>query len=232
MLTKILSKFLGSQKRNTTLPKSTKPDLFNLLIQRSLEDTANFVEENLSEAVYRPTRDDFFSSVFNVISNDNPLICEFGVWKGRGINYLARKFPQVIVNGFDSFSGLPEKWAGNDLDKGYFNLNGVVPNIEKNVKLYVGNFDDTIPKFMKEILNSPKIDLLVIDCDIYSSTETVLTLTLPKIKKGSVLVFDEYFGYPGWRQHEHRAFIEFISVSKLTFEYLFFRTRQVCIRIT
>jgi tRNA G46 methylase TrmB len=113
--------------------------------------------------------------VFNLISNDYSLICEFGVWKGRRINYLARKFPQVTVNGFDSFTGLPEKLAGNDLDQGYFNLSRDVPNIEKNVKLYVGNFVDTIPKFMDEILNSLKIDLLVTDCDIYCGTKTVLT---------------------------------------------------------
>ena len=37
---------------------------------------------------------------------------------------------------------------------------------------------------------------------------------------GSVLVFDEFFNYPGWQQHEYRAWTEFVARTAVAFEYL------------
>jgi hypothetical protein len=61
---------------------------------------------------------------------------------------------------------------------------------------------------------------LHIDCDLYSSTRTVLKLCGPRIRKGAVLVFDEYCNYPGWRDHEFRAFQEFVAETGRQYEYL------------
>jgi hypothetical protein len=51
---------------------------------------------------------------------------------------------------------------------------------------------------------------------------------------GSVIVFDEYFDYPGWEQHEFRAFAEFVARARLTYEYLAYNRlhEQVAVRIT
>jgi len=76
-----------------------------------------------------------------------------------------------------------------------------------------------------------KIDLLIIDCDIYESTNIVLSELNELIKTDTVIVFDEYFGYPNWRNHEYKAFIEFSQDYGKSYEYLFYRTRQVCLRI-
>ena len=35
-----------------------------------------------------------------------------------------------------------------------------------------------------------------------------------------MLVFDEFFNYPGWQQHEYRAWTEFLEQTGRTFEYL------------
>ena len=72
-----------------------------------------------------------------------------------------------------------------------------------------------------------------IDCDIYSSTRTVLEALAPRLGPGSILVFDEYFAYPGWRDHEYRAFQEFAAARRLAFSYLALSpfTRQATLRI-
>ena len=77
------------------------------------------------------------------------------------------------------------------------------------------------------------IALLHIDCDLYSSTDYVLSTLKPAIRSGTVIVFDEYFNYPGWKQHEHKAFEEFISRSGSTFKYDSFVPghQQVCVVI-
>jgi hypothetical protein len=48
----------------------------------------------------------------------------------------------------------------------------------------------------------------------------------PRIGPGTVIVFDEYFNYPGWRQHEYKAFQEFIAESGLTYRYLGFAAEK------
>jgi hypothetical protein len=69
----------------------------------------------------------------------NTLWLEFGVCTGTTINYIS-KFTKDKVYGFDSFEGLPEKWR-NDCDKGHFNRNGVLPQVNTNVELIKGWFN-------------------------------------------------------------------------------------------
>ncbi len=47
-----------------------------------------------------------------------------------------------------------------------------------------------------------------------------------RIKPGTVVVFDEYFNYPGWRGHEYKAFQEFIAATGLTYRYLGFAAEK------
>lgn len=49
----------------------------------------------------------------------------------------------------------------------------------------------------------------------------------------TVIVFDEYFNYDGWRQGEFRAFQEFVTEANLGYEYLTYnhRHQQVAVRI-
>ena len=53
-----------------------------------------------------------------------------------------------------------------------------------------------------------------------------------KLQKGTVIVFDEYFGYRGWRSGEWKAWKEFGELTGLQYEYLGFTKEQVAIRIT
>ena len=59
-----------------------------------------------------------------------------------------------------------------------------------------------------------------IDCDLYSSTKTVLENFHSRIKTGTIIVFDEYFNYPGWQEGEYKAFVEYIEKSDFSFEYI------------
>ncbi len=40
-----------------------------------------------------------------------------------------------------------------------------------------------------------------------------------------MLVFDEYFNYPGWQQHEHKAFHEFLQKYDLKCEYIAYHSK-------
>lgn len=135
---------------------------------------------------------------------------EFGVFRGHTINYIAQQVPNKTVYGFDSFYGLPEDWLW--LPQGEFSTAGALPAVCSNVKLIPGWFEQTLPKFEKQ-----PIAFAHIDCDLYSSTKFVLSELAPFIVPGTVLAFDDFPYFPGSEQHEYRAFVEFIEVTKKSY---------------
>jgi predicted O-methyltransferase YrrM len=157
------------------------------------------------------------------------IVAEFGVHSGRTVNYIAELLPDQKVFGFDSFEGLPEDWE--TVKKGTFAVSAL-PDVRPNVELVVGWFDATLPTFVSAHPSS--ISLLHVDCDLYSSTKTVFQFLNERVTAGTVVVFDEYFNYAGWRHHEHKAFGEFCQENGIEYEYIGFvpADRQVGVRIT
>jgi hypothetical protein len=157
-------------------------------------------------------------------------ICEFGVFSGRTINRIARLVDPSPVHGFDSFEGLPEDWRLG-FDRRTFSTSGVPPRVAANVVLHAGWFDDTIPPFRLQIPGP--MAFVHVDCDLYSSTRTILDGLSDGLVPGTILLFDEYFNYPGWQQHEHRAFTEYVAAHGTPYRYLAFNQRgqQVAVRI-
>ena len=43
-----------------------------------------------------------------------------------------------------------------------------------------------------------------------------------RIVPGTIIVFDEYLNYPGWQEHEYRAFQEFLQTQSLDYQYIGF----------
>ncbi|MDR0529401.1 MAG: class I SAM-dependent methyltransferase [Zoogloeaceae bacterium] len=158
-------------------------------------------------------------------------MCELGVYRGESLNLLARHFAPGKVYGFDTFTGLPEFWR-NDFPEGAFDVSGEKLNFEPNCVLYKGLFDDTLPKFLQDVQGTAS--LIHVDCDLYSSTVSVFRNLAPRIRAGTVLVFDEYFNYPGWQNHEHKAFREFLDATGFGCRYIAYNKfgEQVAVVIT
>jgi hypothetical protein len=155
-------------------------------------------------------------------------ILEFGVASGRTINHLASLTDQKIY-GFDVFTGLPETWR-TGFSAGMFSRNDL-PAVSNNVELIAGLFDETLDNFLES--NCRPVSLIHIDCDLYGSTKTIFDKLNNLIKPGTVIVFDEYFNYPGWKQHEFKAFQEFVNYKNLNYKYDSFVSthQQVCVII-
>jgi predicted O-methyltransferase YrrM len=149
----------------------------------------------------------------------NAPVLEFGVFKGGTLNFLASLLPGSKVYGFDAFEGLPENWTGTAATKGMFSQGGKLPDVHDNVELVVGWFDRTLPFFF-DTHDIKEIGLLHVDCDIYSSTQTIFAHLHEKIVPGTIIVFDEYFNYPNWEQHEYRAFQEYVAFRQVKYEYI------------
>jgi hypothetical protein len=145
------------------------------------------------------------------------MVAEFGVHTGRTLEIIAAHFPELVVHGFDSFRGLPEGWTGSREDAGAFDVGGAPPTMTaSNVEFHIGWFADTVPAFAAA--TSLPFRFAHLDADLYSSSSTVLTTLADRFVDGTVVVFDEYFGYHGWPHHEHKAFTELLEARSLTFE--------------
>lgn len=162
---------------------------------------------------------------------------ELGVCTGKTINFIAALKPTQIIYGFDSFEGLPEDWqkGGKVISKGTFayKQKDFVPPVLNNVKLYNGLFRDSLPVFVKMKIKDAPIAFLHIDSDIYSSAHEALEIFKNNIIPGTVIVFDEFYNYPNFEEHEYKAFHEFLRSAKLDAEYIAYNKNheQVAIRI-
>ena len=142
---------------------------------------------------------------------------EFGIFQGKTLKWCYERllgnsatgnYKRVnklflgLVAGFDSFQGLPEKWR--DYKQGYFTTpyNEVRSFVPSDVVLKKGWFQDTIGEFLVE--NAPRMPATMInhDGDLFVSTAITFSLANERIVPGTLICFDELFGYPGYMAHE------------------------------
>ena len=164
-------------------------DIAGQLQRNALEETAAFVQAHLLHVPSFADHSALLEAAIQAAPRQG-LVCEFGVAAGESLNFIAERVAGTVY-GFDSFDGLPEDWAG--LKRGAFKQNGL-PSVRTNATLIKGLFGDTLPAFVDE--HPGPCALLHIDCDLFSSTETVFRYLGPKIITGdaSHSAF-EYLGY-------------------------------------
>ncbi|HZE34016.1 MAG TPA: acyltransferase family protein, partial [Actinoallomurus sp.] len=162
-------------------------------------------------------------------SGQDGMALEFGVWSGRTLRVIAKGRDGKNVFGFDSFEGLPEDWR-DGFPAGTFALDE--PPEVLGAELVTGLFAETLPAFLRD--HPEPVAFLHIDADLYSSARTVLEHVGPRLRPGSVVVFDEYFNYPGWQEHEHRAWQEYVAETAISFRYEAYTrgNEQVVVRVT
>ena len=149
-------------------------------------------------------------------------IVECGVFRGFGLMSWAKLSsmlePENLtrrIYGFDTFAGFPslakadknkntKTHLGDLKANSYKELQSLIEIYDQDrflghipkVHLIKGDIAKTAPIFIKQ---NPHllVSLLFIDCDLYKPTKAALKSFLPRMKKGSVLAFDE-LDNPQW----------------------------------
>jgi len=212
---------------NNASTKSIKSDILNaldevrmnLIYRKSVlaaEESAAYATKHIQSAKYFYDKFETINYALDQAHLDG-FIAEFGVYQGRSLNFIADKFPDEVVHGFDTFTGLPEDWV-EGFGKGRFDTTGQSLEFRNNCKLHKGLFSETLPGFLAEVKGPAKF--IHIDCDLYASTVDVLNALESRIVSGTVIEFDEYFNYPGWQEHEAKAWHEFTDRTGIKFEFI------------
>lgn len=153
---------------------------------------------------------------------------EFGVYNGTSLLCMYRELDalgldQVRLFGFDSFQGLPPeaaiedegRWQPGrchsplDFTTAVLASEGVDWN---RVSLVPGWFNETLTPETRQTLGLRKASVIMIDCDLYSSSKQALEFCAPLIEDEALLIFDEFHprGLSGKYAGERRAFDEFL----------------------
>jgi len=196
---------------------------FYELEKLAYKDSAEFIYANMKNAVLFTEVEKFWDYSLDR-SPENGLAMEFGVFSGLSINYFSsfmkKKGDSRQIYGFDSFEGLSEAWGGTGMAKGYFDVGGILPKVNDNVILIKGWIDDTLPSFIEKH-NNTKVAFIHVDVDTYAPTKAIFESTQKSFQEGTIIVFDELLGYPGWKEHEHKALIEIVD-PHWEYEYIAF----------
>ena len=201
-----------------------------ILFERAVKKSADYAEENMQKAIVFTSnyKKEMFNCAISKLKIDGYL-AEFGVFEGESINDIAGLVYPKAIFGFDSFKGLEEDFS-IDFAKGGFNQNGIAPSVEDNVFLVKGSFSESLPKWLKE--HDGVFSFINIDCDTYNSTSTVLNLLGPaRIVPGTMILFDEYFGFPGWEDHEFKAWQEYCNENNVKYRYVALCHMQVLVEV-
>jgi hypothetical protein len=194
----------------------------------AVASTEEFVRKHLPTVRTFPSPAETLEYALSLAPEEG-MACEFGVFGGGTLKAVAAARSGRETYGFDSFEGLPEDWRPN-IPAGAFTAE-VAPEVD-GATIVAGWFADTLPGFLAE--HPGPVAFLHLDADLYSSTKTVLDAIGGRLRPGSVVLFDEYFNYPGWERHEHRAWREFVERNGVKFEYVCYTSNneQLAVRVT
>jgi len=175
-------------------------------------------------------REQFFNHAFRALSFNgiDGDYAEFGCgWKTFSLAYhCSRKYKHTAkLWGFDSFEGLPpqemeadehHKWNAGTMVKSLeefktqCSANGVP---EKAYTLTEGYYKETIEQ-MAPSAEPKNIALAYIDCDLYSSTISVLQFLETRLKHGMIIACDDYHCWSATQlAGERKAMQEFFDAS-------------------
>lgn len=140
----------------------------------------------------------------------NGVFAQFGVYKGESAKWLLTDKCQELYL-YDSFEGLPENW-NRRFKKGHFKCE--MPFFDDpRVKIVKGFFEETVDRF-----NKIQFGIINIDCDLYSSTMTVLNNI--EIFNGQILVFDEMYRIQSSQENEMKAFLDWSKYKNIDYNVL------------
>jgi O-methyltransferase len=133
---------------------------------------------------------------------------EFGVYNGTSLTSTFREteamgLRQMRLFGFDSFQGLPEAAATDDEGKwkpgawrSELEFTEAVLDAEgvdrSRTFLVPGWFSETCNPETAHRYNITKASVIMVDCDIYTSTKEALDFCAPLIKDQALILFDDW----------------------------------------
>ena len=106
-------------------------------------------------------------------------------------------------------------------------------SVIETIQIHKGWFQDSVPQFFDAqtttttttTTNTPPVVAFVhADADLYTSTVTFLDVLCARnvLRKGSIIIFDEFWNYPHWQEGEYKAWMDIVTKYGLESKYQYF----------
>ena len=175
-------------------------------------------------------------NVMNIIQNTPGDFAEIGVFRGATFKRLIL-FAQLLqkkAHAFDSFIGMntPSTADGNQYDKGKFDIGGVeafrklmlTENLNED---FFSLWDGYVPHCLNKCpVNT--FSFIYIDLDHHDPTKLTIEWAWPRLAKGGVMGFDDYF--PGRKELASPPIDNFLISKQGEYEKVSFNNNQIFIR--
>lgn len=149
---------------------------------------------------------------------------EFGVYQGSSLACMHRAvtglgLDRMRLFGFDSFEGLPESATFDGVwSPGQFRADETFTRKRldragvdwQRTELIPGFYDQVLDDALVQRLGLRKASVVMIDCDLYTSTRDALAFCEPLIHDHTIFFFDDWHA-TGDDRGEKRAFREFLA---------------------
>jgi len=160
-------------------------------------------------------------------------VFEFGVGSGASFCLIYRYLERTDARHsrrfflFDSFEGLPESPAGDQhpqwkqgrwsYDQSFVLARSQRYGIDPcRVVMVPGYYEASLASELASRLNTTRVALLHIDCDLFSSAKAALGFVTPYVQDGTVVLLDDYFCYSGNpKRGEAAAFREWCQANSV-----------------
>jgi O-methyltransferase len=154
---------------------------------------------------------------------------EFGIFRGYALWFVHDMARRLAVSdfhchGFDSFRGIPTPngvgdqgapWAAGAYAVPRWQVEKYLKEFNANfsrISLHEGFFSDELFASFREKAHFGRAALVLIDCDLYSSTVPVLTFIRDYLADGTILLFDDYNCFNAADDRgQRRALSEFLA---------------------
>jgi len=180
---------------------------------------------------------------------------EFGTYQGASLKNAIKSFSKLSARynyegecrfyGFDSFEGLPDLTAGDELESYQVFEGGQYAcgkdQVYDNVISSAGDGInlELIPGYYSDSLSDPRViekfsgmsaAVIHIDCDLYSSAADCLRFIEDKYTDGTLILFDDWFCFRGRKDAGvQKAFYEWVSKSGVVYsEYFRYAWSGIC----
>jgi hypothetical protein len=218
-----LSHHLGARHGNTV----------TILRDRALQQSAEFFEPLAGRLTLFDEHRDLHTWIASQVipGLEDGLFIEFGYYNGDSASRLApsanARSSRPTYYAFDAFQGLRDAWSSVGASNGAFDLHGHIPAAPPGVDLVTGWVEDTLDDWLES--HAGRVAFCHFDLDVYPPTRYAIERIRPRLTPGSVILFDELHGYPGWREHEFRALNEVLDPSE--YEFVALGPEQALIRM-
>lgn len=182
-------------------------------------------------------RQNIFLSIARFMNINRPIngyYMEFGCNEANTFRMAYRTFRHLFdlqYVAFDSFEGLPEvegidkmevfhKGKLSFAEEKFIKTVKKVGITDKQLIVVKGFYEDSLNEALIQRLNKKKAAVIYVDCDLYTSTVSVLNFIKSFLQPGTIVVFDDWNCFYGDRDRgQKKAFFEFLDENpKLIFE--------------